>query len=78
LNFLAFTKLFFTFFAVLFSFRKKGQLNSTGLYYCVSVWTPEMAPVVQKLDSAIQRISHPVIQIPVGKNLQMKSRLILL
>ena len=30
-------------FATFISFRKKRQLNSTGLYYCVSVWTPGLA-----------------------------------
>ena len=36
-------KLFFTFFATFISYRKKRQLNSTGLYHWVSVWTPGLA-----------------------------------
>ena len=36
-NFLAFLKLFFTFFATFISFRKKSQINSIGVHYCVSV-----------------------------------------
>ena len=36
-NFLAFLKLFFTFFATFISFRKKSRINSIGVHYCVSV-----------------------------------------
>ena len=36
-NFLTFLKLFFTFFATFISFRKKSQINSIGVHYCVSV-----------------------------------------
>ena len=42
--FLAFLKLYFPFLATFISFGKKSQLNSAGLYYCVSVSTLAQIP----------------------------------
>ena len=43
LRFFSVLRLFFPFFSTFFSFRKRSQLKSTGLNYCVSVWTPRLA-----------------------------------
>ena len=43
LRFFRVLRLFFPFFSTFFSFRKRSQLKSTGLNYCVSVWTLRLA-----------------------------------
>ena len=55
LIFFSILKLFFTFFATFISFRKKSQLNSTGLYYCMSVWTPGLAQLPMPLARLFMR-----------------------
>ena len=45
----------FYFFATFISFRKKSQLNSTGVYYCVSVWTPALAQL--PMPACVARLS---------------------
>ena len=57
-------KLFFTFFATFISYRKKGHLKSTGLYYWVSVWTPGLA----QLPMPCSLVLHAC---PLGKRYHM-------
>ena len=75
---------FLLFLRHLLAIEKKGQLNSTGLYYWVSVWTPGLAqlPMPAWCCAPVHEVSgitwsifqNGGQQCLAGKNVQMKGR----